>query len=80
LNARPVVNVFNRKPLDDNIYKQSELGRVMVIRLVIDLGELVKVALKKAGRQEKWWVGELRGMGVAWFCGPCVCLGVFLLL
>jgi hypothetical protein len=80
LNARPVVNVFNRKPLDDNIYKQSELGRVMVIRLVIDLGELVKVALKKAGRQEKWWVGELRGMGFAWFCGPCVCLGVFLLL
>jgi hypothetical protein len=59
LNARPVVNVFNRKPLDDNIYKQSELGRVMVIRLVIDLGELVKVALnvgmgKGVGGWGKW--------------------------
>jgi hypothetical protein len=33
---------------NDNIYKQSELwGKAMVIRLVIDLGELVKMALKK---------------------------------
>jgi hypothetical protein len=50
----------------------------MVIRLVIDYGELVKVALKWGGWDE--WVGGLRGMGTAGFCGPCVCLDVFLLL
>jgi hypothetical protein len=44
-----VDNVFYRKPLDDNMYKQSKLGGVMVIRLVIDYGELVKVALKRGG-------------------------------
>jgi hypothetical protein len=36
------------------------------------------VALKRA-EWEKGWVGGLRGMGTAGFCGPCVCLGVFLL-
>jgi hypothetical protein len=51
----------------------------MVIRLVINFGELVKVALKSGG-QKKWYVGALRGMGAAGFCGICVCLGVFLLL
>jgi hypothetical protein len=50
----------------------------MVMRVVIDFGELVKVALKK-GRAGKG-VGGLRGMGAAWFCGPCMCFGVFLLL
>jgi hypothetical protein len=51
----------------------------MVIRLVIDYGELVKVALKKGGWEKKW-VGWLKVMGFAGFCGPYVCLGVFLLL
>jgi hypothetical protein len=38
-------NLFYRKPLDNNIYKQSELGGVIVIMVVINYGELVKVAL-----------------------------------
>jgi hypothetical protein len=67
-----------RKSFDDNIYKQWELGWVMIIRLVIDLWELVKVALK--GGVGKGWVGGDRGMGAARFCGLCVCLGVFLML
>jgi hypothetical protein len=44
--ARPVVYTLYRKPFNDNIYKQWELGQVMVLRLVTDFGELVKVALK----------------------------------
>jgi hypothetical protein len=52
----------------------------MVIKLVIDYGELVRVALKKGDEWEKEWVGGLRLMGIAGFCDPCVCLGVFLLL
>jgi hypothetical protein len=51
----------------------------MVIRLVIDFGESVKVALNEGG-WEKVWVGGGRGLGATGFCGPCVCLGVFLLL
>jgi hypothetical protein len=47
----------------------------MVIRLVIDYGKLVKVALKKEGG--KVWVGVLKVMGGSGFCGPCVCLGIF---
>jgi hypothetical protein len=47
----------------------------MSIKIVIDL---VKMALKK-GWQEMVCGGGLRGMGAAGFCGPCVCLGVFLL-
>jgi hypothetical protein len=50
----------------------------VVIRIVMDFGELVKVALK--GEQEKGWVDEGRGKGTAGFCGLCVCLGLFLLL
>jgi hypothetical protein len=51
----------------------------MVIRLVIDFGELVKVALK--GRARKRWVSWGRGgMGASEFCGPCVYSGVFMLL
>jgi hypothetical protein len=33
------------------MYKQSELGRVLVIRVVIDFEELVKVALKRGHRK-----------------------------
>jgi hypothetical protein len=51
----------------------------MVIRLITDFSELVKVALK-GGRWEKGLVSGLRDIGAAGFCGPCVCLGVFLLL
>jgi hypothetical protein len=72
LNTRPVVSIFYRKPLDV-IYKQLELD-IMVIRPVKDYGELVKVALRKKG------VSGLRVLGVTGFCGPCVCLGIFLLL
>jgi hypothetical protein len=43
----------------------------MVISLVIDYGELAKVALKKGG-WEKEWVGRLRVMRVAGFCDVCV--------
>jgi hypothetical protein len=34
-------------------------GRVMVIRLVVNFGELVKVALKKGGK--KGWMGKRYG-------------------
>jgi hypothetical protein len=49
----------------------------MVVRLVIDLGELVKVALKR--RMGKG-VGGLRGMWASGFCDPYVCFSVFLFL
>jgi hypothetical protein len=40
----------------------------MVIRLVVDYGELVKVALKKKkGGWENEWVGGLRVMGLLGF-------------
>jgi hypothetical protein len=51
----------------------------MVIRLVIDLDKLVQVA-PKSRWQGKGSVDRGIVMGVASFCGPCVCLGVFLLL
>jgi hypothetical protein len=50
---------------------------VMVIRLIIDFGEFVKVVLKRG--VGIGLCGEGRVIGAAWFCGPCVCLGVFLL-
>jgi hypothetical protein len=40
----------------------------MVIRLVIDLGELVEAALKR--EWEKGWVSGGRGRGAAGLCGP----------
>jgi hypothetical protein len=50
----------------------------MVIRQVIDLGELVEVALKRGwGR---CGLGRGTCIGAVGFCGPCVCLCVFLLL
>jgi hypothetical protein len=53
----------------------------MVIWPVIDYGDLVNVSLNRKGRDGKRsGVGGLRVMGNAGFCGPCVCLGVFLLL
>jgi hypothetical protein len=52
-------------------------GVLMVIRLVIDFGDLVKVALKNV--EVGKGVGELRSMRAAGYCGPCVYLGVFLL-
>jgi hypothetical protein len=50
----------------------------MAIRLLIDLGELVKVALKR-WCWEMEYVGGLRGMGDTRLCSPCSCLSVFLL-
>jgi hypothetical protein len=49
----------------------------MFIRLDIEIWVIVKVALKKL-RARNGVGGE--GMGDAGFCGPCTCLGVFLLL
>jgi hypothetical protein len=46
------------KPLWDNIYKQWELGAVMVIRLVIDFGGIDKGGIKKEGGKRGGWVGE----------------------
>jgi hypothetical protein len=51
----------------------------MVIRVVVKYWELVKVALKSGGVWKKDWVCGLRVMVVAVLCGPCECLGVFLL-
>jgi hypothetical protein len=51
---------------------------VTVIRLVIDFGELVKVELK--GGVGKGVGGWGKRDGAAGFCGPCVCLGIFLQL
>jgi hypothetical protein len=68
-NARPIVYLSYRKTLHDNTYKQWELGWVMVIGLIIDFGELEKLALKR-----DVWLGK--SYGPAGFCGPCVCLGV----
>jgi hypothetical protein len=59
------------------MYKQSEFGGVIVIRLVIYFGELVKVALK--GRVGKR-VGGGRGYRTAGLLWPlCVCECIFLL-
>jgi hypothetical protein len=54
----------------------------MVIRLIIDYGELVKLALKSksVGGKRSRWVDGLRVIGAAGFCGPFVCLDAFLLL
>jgi hypothetical protein len=41
--------VFYKKPFHDNIYKQLEFGGVIVIRLVICYGELVKGGGKRSG-------------------------------
>jgi hypothetical protein len=46
----------------------------MVIRLVIDYEELVKVALKKGG-WKKEWVGELRVNGGYWILWPLCVFG-----
>jgi hypothetical protein len=51
----------------------------MIIRLVIDLWELVKVAQKGRGHGKGWMGGGIR-MGAAGFCSPCAYLGIFLLL
>jgi hypothetical protein len=67
-----------RKSLDGNIYKQWNLGGLMVIRLVIDFGELVKVALKMGEGVGKGLGGGEVG-GLLSFCGSCVCFDVFLL-
>jgi hypothetical protein len=60
----------------------------MTIRLVIDCGELVKVALKRGDRKRSVWVGEevCRLLGfvalvcvwVYFFCcsGGCLCQGL----
>jgi hypothetical protein len=49
---------------------------VIFTRLVIGFRELVKMALKRGEGKGLGWGRE---MGAAGFCGPSVCLGVFLL-
>jgi hypothetical protein len=53
---RPVVHILYRKFLNDNIYKQLELGGVTMIRLVIDFWG-IGVGGTKKWVQEKGWVG-----------------------
>jgi hypothetical protein len=72
-NARPVVYILYRNPLGDNIYKQWELVRVMVIRLFIYFGEFVKVVLKREV-WEKGWVGGRSVMG-CWVLWPLCVFG-----
>jgi hypothetical protein len=50
----------------------------MVIRLDIDICVIGKGGTKK-GEWEKGWVSGGRGIVAAGFCGPFVCLGIFLL-
>jgi hypothetical protein len=52
---------------------------LVVDRLLIDFGELVKVTLKNEG-WEKGSLGGLRGMGASGICVPCVYLAACLLL
>jgi hypothetical protein len=73
-NAEPVVYLFYRKPLGDNIYKQWELGR--------GNGCLVRIGTWVIGENDTKGEG---GKGVdgwgkrktAGFCVPCVCLDIF---
>jgi hypothetical protein len=51
---------------------------VMVSRLV-EIWVIGKGGIKKGGWQ-KGWMGGGRVMGTAGFCGPCACLGEFLML
>jgi hypothetical protein len=46
------------KPLENNICKQFQLRQVIVTRLVIDFGELVKVALKGRMGKEVGMLGK----------------------
>jgi hypothetical protein len=65
----------------------GSLERVMVIRLVIDFGELVKVALRRGGEKRSGWVGEFLRVLLCFvalvcvlvcFCcsGGCLCQGL----
>jgi hypothetical protein len=51
---------------------------LMVIRLDTEILAIGKGGTIKEGMGKG--VGWGRGMGAAWFCGPFVCLGLFLLL
>jgi hypothetical protein len=55
----------------------------MVIRLDIEIWEIGEGGTKWGVGKGGGWArvgGWGRGMRAAGFCGPCVCLGVFLLL
>jgi hypothetical protein len=47
-----------RKPFNDNIFKQWELGHLMAIKLVIEIG--------KGGTEKGRCVGEVMGCWVLW--------------
>jgi hypothetical protein len=49
--ARPVVYILYRKALDNNIFKQWELGWEMVISLVIDFWGIGKGGTKMGGKR-----------------------------
>jgi hypothetical protein len=61
-STRPVVYILYRKPFDDNIYKQWEL---IYIKLVIDFGKWVNVALKGVvGNELVEWGNRFEGFWV----------------
>jgi hypothetical protein len=70
--------VLYRGSLGFNIYKQWVLeGGLIFIMLAIEIWE-VRVALKgEMGSGVGEWGKQCGG---CCFCGPCVCLGIFLLL
>jgi hypothetical protein len=51
----------------------------MFIKLHIEIWVIGKRGTKK-GVTPKGWVDGGRVTGAAGFCGPCACLGIFLLL
>jgi hypothetical protein len=72
-NARLVVYILHRKLLGDNVYKQWELGMVMVVWLEIEAWVIGKGGIKHVG---EWKAGDGadggRWMGTG-FCGRCLC-------
>jgi hypothetical protein len=62
----------------DNVYNHWELGGIIIIWLETETWVTGKGSTKMEGRM--YWVGGGRGLEAAGFCGPCVCLVVFLLL
>jgi hypothetical protein len=78
--TEPVVYLLYIKPLGDNIYNQWELGgRVTFVWLEIETWVMGEGGSKREGRKGEVGGGRV-GMEASEFCGPYVCLGVFLLL
>jgi hypothetical protein len=68
------VYILYRKPLGENIYKQWELGKVIVVWLemknwVIGKGDMLKGGGGKGGRVSRWRYGS------CWVLGPSFVFG-----